>query len=263
MPSEHFTASLNIICLNKSMENQSFTFKEVDQEGIDTLSVIANADKLNSWFYQTINPFCSGKILEIGSGIGNISQFFIKDKSNITLSDLRSNYLEVLTNRFPDFDQNNFCLLDLVDTDFDEKYKDRFNQYNTIFAINVVEHILDDQQAIKNCYKLLKKGGHLIVLVPAYQSLYNRFDKELEHYRRYNQKSLNNLFNIAGFKIIKEQYFNAAGILGWYVSGRLLKNKLIPEGQMKFYNTLVPIFKFVDKIIFNKFGLSVISVGVK
>lgn len=245
------------------MQNSSFSFKEIDQEGSETLSVIANADKLNSWFYQTINPFCSGKILEIGSGIGNISQFFIQNKQDIILSDLRANYLETLTNRFPDFDQNNFCMLDLVDPDFDEKHKDKFNLYDAIFAMNVVEHILDDQQAIKNCHKLLKKGGRLVILVPAYQSLYNRFDKELEHYRRYNQKSLNNLFINADFKIVHEQYFNAAGILGWYVSGRLLKNKLIPEGQMKLYNSFVPIFKIIDKIIFNKFGLSVVTVGVK
>jgi len=245
------------------MQNTSFSFKEIDQEGSETLSVIANADKLNSWFYQTINPFCSGKILEIGSGIGNISQFFIQNKQDIILSDLRANYLEALTKRFPKFDQNNFCLLDLVDQDFDEKYKNKFNSYDTIFAINVVEHILDDDQAIKNCHKLLKRGGHLIILVPAYQSLYNRFDKELEHYRRYNQKSLNDLFEHANFKIIKEQYFNAVGIMGWYISGRLLKNKLIPEGQMKLYNSLVPIFKIIDKIIFNKFGLSVITVGEK
>ena len=244
-------------------QHAPFSFKEIDQEGSETLSVLANANKLNSWFYETIAPFCSGKILEIGSGIGNISKFFIQNKKNITLSDLRSNYLEILTKRFPGFDQNNFYLLDLVDPDFDEKHKDKFNSYDAIFAMNVVEHISDDQQAIKNCHKLLKKGGRLVILVPAYQSLYNRFDKELEHYRRYNQKSLNNLFHVSDFKIIHEQYFNAAGILGWYVSGRLLKNKLIPEGQMKFYNAFVPIFKLADKIILNKFGLSVITVGVK
>jgi len=245
------------------MQNSSFSFKEIDQEGSETLSVIANADKLNSWFYQTINHFCTGKTLEIGSGIGNISQFFIQDNKNITLSDLRPNYLEILIKRFPRFNQNNFCLIDLVDPEFDEKYKDKFNLYDTIFAMNVVEHILDDQQAIKNCHKLLKKEGRLVILVPAYQFLYNRFDKELEHYRRYNQKSLNNLFNSADFKIVHEQYFNAAGIIGWYVSGRLFKNKLIPEGQMKLYNTLVPIFKLADKILLNKIGLSVMTVGKK
>lgn len=245
------------------MSDTTFSFKAIDIEGNETLSVLANANKLNAWFYQTIKPYCSGKILEIGSGIGNISQFFIQNNSDITLSDLRISYLDSLANRFPTFNQKNFCLLDLVDADFDTKHQNIFNTFDTIFALNVVEHIFDDEQAIKNCYKLLKKGGALIILVPAYKSLYNRFDKELEHYRRYNQKSLNDLFKKANFKITHGQYFNAAGILGWYVSGRLLKNKLIPEGQVSLYNKLVPFFKITDKILFNKIGLSVITVGAK
>lgn len=245
------------------MSNKTFSFKEIDIEGIDTLNVLADANKLNSWFYQTIKPFCNGKILEVGSGIGNISQFFIHNNSEVHLSDLRPNYLEFITNRFPNFNQNNFFLLDLVDPNFDEIHKDKFNSYNTIFALNVVEHILDDQQSIKNCYKLLKKGGQLIILVPAYQSLYNRFDKELEHYRRYNQKTLNTLFSNATFSLVHGQYFNAIGILGWFVSGRLLNNKLLPEGQVKLYNTLVPVFKVLDKLLLNKIGLSVIAIGKK
>lgn len=245
------------------MNNKTFSFKEIDIEGINTLNVLSHANKLNFWFYQTIKPFCIGKLLEIGSGIGNISEFFIRNNREINLSDLRANHLEFITNRFPDFNQNNFFLLDLVDSHFDEIHKDKFNTFDTIFALNVVEHIFDDQQAVKNCYKLLKKGGQLIILVPAYQRLYNRFDKELEHYRRYNQISLNQLFTKAQFSIVHEQYFNAAGVLGWFISGSLLNNKSIPAKQMKFYNTLVPIFKLVDKILLNKIGLSVITVGKK
>ncbi|WP_018344405.1 class I SAM-dependent methyltransferase [Cytophaga aurantiaca] len=245
------------------MKNTEFLFKKIDNEGIETLTVLASANKLNMWFYDTIKPFCTGKILEIGSGIGNISHFFIQNKNDITLSDLRANYLESLTNRFPDFQKTNFHSLDLVDVDFDTKHKDKFNSFDTIFALNVVEHIFDDQQAIKNCYKLLKKGGRLIILVPAYQSLYNRFDKELQHYRRYNQTTLNTLFINAEFKLEHNQYFNAMGIMGWFISGRILNNKLLPEGQIKFYNTFVPFFKIIDKILFKKIGLSVMAVGKK
>ena len=65
------------------------------------------------------------------------------------------------------------------------------------------------------------------------------------------------------FKIIHEQYFNAMDILGWYISGKLQKNDTIPERQMGLYNKLVPIFKIIDKMVFNKFGLSNIAVGKK
>jgi hypothetical protein len=64
-------------------------------------------------------------------------------------------------------------------------------------------------------------------------------------------------------EIISAFYFNAVGTLGWWVSGKLFKNKMIPEGEMKLYNTLVPIIKIVDKVTFNKVGLSVICVIIK
>jgi hypothetical protein len=115
--------------------------------------------------------------------------------------------------------------------------------------------------SIQNCRKLLRKNGNLIILVPAYPLLYNRFDKELEHYRRYTKSKLEKLLITADFEIVKTQYFNFIGIFGWWFSGSLLVKKTIPEGQI--YNRLVPIFKLIDKIVMNKVGLSVITFGTK
>ena len=39
--------------------------KEIDQVGSDTLDLIRDAGKFNKWMYQTIQPYCKGKILEI------------------------------------------------------------------------------------------------------------------------------------------------------------------------------------------------------
>ena len=110
---------------------------------------------------------------------------------------------------------------------------------------------------------MLKPGGKLIILVPAYQALYNQFDKELFHYRRYTTSSLSDVFKKAGIPIEKKFYFNAAGILGWYVSGKIQKNKTIPKGQMGLYNKLVPLFKIADQILMNSMGLSAVCVGKK
>jgi SAM-dependent methyltransferase len=238
-----------------------FVYKEVDKEGWETLDAIAGADKFNRWMYETIRPFCKGKILEIGSGIGNISQFFIDEKADITLTDIRPVYCDVLRRKFPGATQ--VIELDLTHPSFESVYTNHIGAYDAVFALNVVEHIKEDDVAIRNCYKLLKQGGHLVILVPAYQSLYNRFDKELEHFRRYTRKMLNELLSRGGFRVIHSQYFNLMGIPGWYVSGKLQKNKTIPKGQMSLYNKLVPLFRLADKVVFNQVGLSVISVGVK
>jgi 2-polyprenyl-3-methyl-5-hydroxy-6-metoxy-1,4-benzoquinol methylase len=243
---------------------KEFEFKPVDTEGEDTLKTIALANHLNKWIYDSIKPYCKGKILEIGSGVGNISEYFLKDKASILLTDIREGYCGSLREKFKD----NSTLqgverMNLIDEDFDKKFEKYFGSFDSVFALNVVEHIFDDQLALANSYKLLKPGGHLVILVPAYQWLFNNFDVQLEHYRRYTRKRLESLFVSCNFSIYRSRYFNAAGIAGWFVSGKLQHHKIIPAGQIRLFNSLVSLFKLFDKLIFNSFGLSVITIGKK
>lgn len=235
-----------------------------DKIGKETLDVISEADQFNHWMFQTIYPFSKGKILEIGSGLGNISTFFLDNENEIMLTDLREEYCDNLREKFGrktnllGVDQ-----LDLINHNFDMVYKKHLGIYDTVFALNVIEHIKNDQLAISNCKKLLKKGGHLIILVPSYQNLYNKFDEELGHFRRYTQTSLSGLFLNNNLTIIHKQYFNLMGIAGWYLSGNLLNKESIPSQQMKIYNKLVPAWKVLDRLVKNKIGLSTIVVGKK
>lgn len=234
--------------------------KEIDLEGLVTLNVIEKADHFNEWMYDIIRPNCNGRILEIGSGIGNISQFFIRDKQEIVLSDLRENYCEIIKQKYPN---NTIIKIDLVHNDFDNEYKNLIGTFNTVFALNVIEHIENDVLAIANCKKLLKFGGKLTILVPAYQFLFCDFDVELEHYRRYTKSSLNTIIDKNNLKRKKTFYFNFIGIFGWFFTGKILKKKTIPEGQMGLFNKLVPVFKLADFLTFRKIGLSVICVSEK
>jgi SAM-dependent methyltransferase len=229
-----------------------------------TLNVISEADRFNEWIYDTIKPYCKGKVLEIGSGIGNISRFFLRNDFQITLSDFSQSFCEKLLDEFRDYGNlGGIENLDLIDSEFDLKYKANLNSFDTVFAINVIEHIIDDNLAIGNCFKLLKKGGKLIVMVPSYPILYNDLDKRLGHSRRYTSKTLNDIFVNHSFCIIHRQYFNFIGLIGWFVSGRIQKNKNIPQNQIRFYNRFVPVFKLVDRLIAKSSGLSIIVVGEK
>jgi len=125
-----------------------------DPIGKQTLEVISQADTFNKWMYETIKPFSKGKVLEIGSGIGNISELFIENRSEIMLSDLRTEYCEILKEKFKN--NSNFLgaeEIDLNDDNFETKYQNHIGIYDTVFALNVVEHIADDVLAIKNCKK--------------------------------------------------------------------------------------------------------------
>lgn len=244
--------------------NKTFIFKELDREGLETLEAIAAADAFNAWMYAVTSQHLSGNILEIGSGIGNISTFFLRDARSLMLSDIRENYCGYLHTHFKRYKT---CLgvrqIDLIHPNFEVEYADLLESFEGVFALNVIEHIEDDALALANCYKLLKKGGHLVILVPAYQWLYNEFDRNLAHFRRYTEGGLRERFLAQNFEVLHSQYFNFAAIGGWWFSGNILRKKVIPKGQMKIYNFFVPVFKVVDKILGNRIGISTIVVGRK
>ncbi|HBL75179.1 MAG: methyltransferase type 12 [Bacteroidetes bacterium GWF2_42_66] len=235
-----------------------------DPAGYSTLGAISSADKFNRWMYQTIAPFFNGQILEIGGGIGNISKQVLADSKTLTITELREEYCQLLREEVgPDQNLQNIVCLDIVDLQFDSKYETMLGTFDTVFALNVIEHIENDKLAIANCKKLLKPGGQLIILVPAFQFLFNSFDRSLGHFRRYTQKSLICLFEENSLEIVHRQYFNFVGTLGWWVSGSLLRKKTVPEGQMKLYNFFVPLIRIIDYYTRRFVGLSVIVVGRK
>jgi 2-polyprenyl-3-methyl-5-hydroxy-6-metoxy-1,4-benzoquinol methylase len=152
--------------------------KQVDEEGEETLKAIAEADRFNAWMYEQVRPYAKGKILEIGSGIGNLSEFFISEGYDITLSDVRAQYTAQLFRKYPGMQ---VLEMDIVHPFFSDQYHDHLGTYDLVFALNVVEHILDDRLALRNMRSLLKRGGIMFVLVPAYPCLFNNFDRALEH----------------------------------------------------------------------------------
>ena len=242
-------------------DNQS---ESQDQDGLHTLQVMSSASAYNQWMYQTIAPFCQGKILEIGAGLGNISRYFLQDNCDLYVSDFQYHYREALIHlmRLYKMERDPFDI-DLMHPYFEKVYGDLIGGFDTVFALNVIEHIEDDRLALNNAWKLLKRGGRLIVLVPSYNWLFNELDRALKHVRRYTKKDLEKLFQEFEWPIIHKQYFNCVGIPAWFLSGKLQRNSLIPSSQLRLFDTFVPLFKWIDRLTFNVAGLSTIIIGQK
>jgi len=231
--------------------------------GLSTLITLSGADAFNEWMFGAIRPYVNGKILEIGSGIGNISSLFIRHHIPLFLSDQSDDYIARLRSRFAGEDGvKGFFSIDLATRDPDAAYPSLTGTFDTVFALNVVEHIQEESLAIKNCYKLLAPGGRLILLVPAWPGLYNRLDKELDHFRRYTTSTL--CQSLSGyFNVVEMKYFNLAGIFGWWLTGSVLRRRILAPGQVKFYSRLVPLLRLADSMTFHRMGLSLIGVGEK
>ena len=244
------------------MSSRHFQFKEHDAEGLETLQAIKDADAFNSWMYGQIAPYIESPVLEIGSGIGNISKCCFEDGHSLVMTDIRLEYIEFLKENFSE-QQQDILKLDLVDENFEKKYKSYFGKFKTVFALNVIEHIEDDILAIQNASKLLCAGGKLIILVPAHPLLYNKIDRNLFHFKRYGFGDLGKLMKSSPLKLESVKGFNSLGIAAWIYGGLFSRKGVIAGGDMKFYNRLVPIAKWIDKIIFFKLGLSLIAVSRK
>jgi len=236
--------------------------ERTDPAGLETLDHFNDAPAFNSWLFEQIFPYCKGCVLEAGSGIGNISGLMLDKHLKVVLSDLRSEYCELLERKYAgNPDLQGVYLLDLSVADFENRYPDLLHRFDSVVALNVIEHIREDALAVRNAMKLLRNGGNLIVLVPAGQYLYNRFDRELGHFRRYAKGDLIKLLTGTGLKVLHTDYFNFGGIFGWWFSGSVMKNRIIPRSQLKIFNRLVPVFRIVDRLVAHAAGVSVIAVA--
>lgn len=78
--------------------------------------------------------------------------------------------------------------------------------FNFITALDVIEHIKDDLQALQDIHRLLTADGRLIINVPAFMHLWCPMDSIHGHYRRYTKHSLTTVVKKAGFKVVEVFY---------------------------------------------------------
>lgn len=225
--------------------------------GRETLALIEQSlGAYNRWMYEQIRPGVSGRVLEVGSGIGNMSNFLL-DAPRLALTDVEPDSLADLRARFG---ARPGVSVDHWDLNLAPPATLAQERFDTIVCLNVLEHIEDDHGALVRMRELLAPGGRLALLVPAHARLYNGFDRGVRHFRRYEKRGLEAALVRAGFAPRRLWYFNMLGALGWYVNGNLLGRTVLPGNQLKLIDRLVPLLRF-ESALPRPFGLSVIALA--
>lgn len=206
-------------------------------------------DRLRPWIGR------AQRVLEIGSGIGNLSAFLL-DRERLVLTDTREEYLQRLRRRFGGRANVSVARILLPD-DLAALGTQRFD---AIICLNVLEHIEDDHGSLVAMRNLLAPGGRLVLLVPALPVIYGEMDRALGHIRRYTRAGLRDRFHGAGYRLAHMEYFNLAGIPGWWWTGRVLGRRTIPSGPLKLYDVLVPLFR-LERFLPWRVGQSLIAIG--
>ncbi len=84
--------------------------------------------------------------------------------------------------------------------------------FDAVTALDVLEHVVDDDKAAAELVRVLAPGGTLVVTVPAMMSLWSDWDVSLHHQRRYHKKSLLDLFTTLPVKIEHCSYINVVAM---------------------------------------------------
>jgi SAM-dependent methyltransferase len=241
-----------------SILRYNFFDSETDDIVYQTLQRMKKLHRYNQWIFSTFRPFLGKRVLEIGSGIGNITKFLL-DRDLIIATDMDPKYLALLKNTFGKYRKFMIENLDISGTEV-ERYQS--HHLDSVVCFNVLEHIEQDEKALKNIFNFLEPGGRLLLLVPSHPWLYGSLDQHLGHHRRYGMKELKNKLETAGFRVIFLKYFNRIGILGWFLNSRIIRRERLPSLQLRIYNLLVPVFK-LEKFFPLPFGTSLIAVAEK
>lgn len=80
---------------------------------------------------------------------------------------------------------------------------------DVVVMTDVLEHVQDDALAIRECARVLRPGGVLILTVPALPFLYSQHDRVLGHFRRYSRRRLVHLLRQSNLQVERITYFNA------------------------------------------------------
>lgn len=215
--------------------------------------------RLDHWLLDEVRADIGERVLDMGCGHGNLMSL-LRDRELIVGTDIDPESVEYVCQRFRGQPRIRAHVFDATRTP-----PQRLLDYelDTVLSLNVLEHIERDAAAIENMAKLLtRKGGTLIVIVPAHMRLYGALDVALGHYRRYSKSRLRSLLKPVGARIKRQLYMNLLGALGWWWAGRVLRRRTLADGQLSLFDRLVPLLAGLERRARPPFGLSLVTVAV-
>jgi SAM-dependent methyltransferase len=220
------------------------------------LETLRGAVRYQRWLLSVFGSALSGNVLEVGPGIGNFTRWLAQTASTVVAVEpdplmcqsvlaLGEPNVRVLETRFED----------LAGTE---------ELFDCVFLCNVLEHILDDGEALRIARSLLTPGGHVCVVVPAHPSLSGSLDHRYGHLRRYRQAEVLAALEGVGFSNVSASYFNPLGALGWLAVSRAAKRPHLTRSSVWLSEWVaVPLGRALQRLGPPPFGQSVVATGLK
>ena len=141
----------------------------------------------------------STKILDLGAGTGSVTRHFLSQGfNNIALGEIHPQGLEYAKT----YGIKDLYCMDLLDVPFAD-------EFDCIFAFDVLDHLVDDYLALKNIKTMLRANSKscVAISVPAHKWLWNAHDVSIHHKHRYTKKEITSIMNECGFEVCYIKHF--------------------------------------------------------
>lgn len=222
------------------------------------LGLFKDARNWKSYFSSKIGKYIVGDVLEVGAGIGVNTEFLVRSGSaikSVTLLEPDQEQAKQIPDMLSDWGGEARVMAGTT-ANLNETF-------DTILYIDVIEHIEDAVAELERAKALLRPGGFLVVLVPAYAFLFSPFDTQIGHFRRYNRKTLRK--ELPQGLIRKEEYYlDSMGFFASLANRFLLKQSAPTKANIQFWDkVLIPLSRVTDVLTLNRFGKSLIGVHQK
>jgi ubiquinone/menaquinone biosynthesis C-methylase UbiE len=218
------------------------------------LEGLATAVNHRRWFVELALPYLGEDPIEVGSGLGDYAMEWAPQFRRFTATEADPERLVVLKERLAGIPSVHVRELLLP--------CEEVAGYSGAVSYNVLEHIEDHVGALRSMSRLIRPGGAIVLIVPAFQFAMSRADVATGHVRRYTKATLADALTSADLTIEHMRYVNALGLLGYYLATSVFR--LMPkEGPMvKVYDRLVlPVTKGAERLVRPPFGQSVFAVA--
>jgi 2-polyprenyl-3-methyl-5-hydroxy-6-metoxy-1,4-benzoquinol methylase len=224
----------------------------------DQISEI-QSDFRNYNLVQLIASFVHGKrILEIGSGSGHLLHALALRGCDVVGLEPNAHIAASSQNKYPD--------IRVINSTLEEIEKHITGSFDNIVMVDVLEHIVDDANAIRLLSRFLAPNGVLLIAVPAYPWLFGSRDTFAGHYRRYTKEMIKKLFLDNHFSIIRMRQWNMLGVLPYAISEKIFNKPLNSAARLtrrgfihKLFNSVLHAwFATIERYCNIGFGLTLI-----
>lgn len=184
-----------------------------------SLEALQPLRRYHAWIRASFGDRLRGRVLEVGAGTGTFAETWIDEADEAWLLEPAGQPRATLTRRFGGRPRVHV----LPGTLADARGPIAAHTLDTVVMVNVLEHLPDDVEALTLAQGLLGPAGGLCLFVPALPALYGSLDALVGHQRRYTPATLRKAVTAAGFTVETLRWFDLAGVVPWWVVGRVIR----------------------------------------